>query len=374
MPAIPSALPGLTLAEMLSVTAQPDSPAYTPNLALPLFYAGSHRPGWLWDGTIGFPLMVSDRQLRKYASYQQATVPGWCLDSGGFTELQMHGRWTITGPQYVARLAEYDYGIGKLEWAAPRDLMCDPIVRHGGTQGRLTFAGTGLTEERHQRMTVENYVNDVALWPQYSDTECPIIPVIQGWERPDSYERCYRFYEEAGVNLSECFLVGVGSVCRQQSEKTIRDLVRAINQWPIVTHWFGVKLTGVRLTGLATEAVILDRIYHRAVNQDGRSWTEELLIENGPKSLDSLAWSEIERRKDPWVARRPGCTHRAEKCSGCRIACAEYRDAVNAALARACRLNRDRAWQRQDSTTAAGLGRPAPALPPVSGEQLALFA
>jgi hypothetical protein len=41
--------------------------------------------------------------------------------------------------------------------------MREPFVRHGGTPGRMTFACTGLTEERHQPPTVQNYVEDKAL-------------------------------------------------------------------------------------------------------------------------------------------------------------------------------------------------------------------
>ena len=96
------------------------SALYRPDMSvIPTFYTGTHRPGWLWDGTINFPLMVSDRQLRRHVNCHPATVPGWCLDSGGFSELQMNGRCTVSGREYVARVARYDREVGRLEWAAP---------------------------------------------------------------------------------------------------------------------------------------------------------------------------------------------------------------------------------------------------------------
>ena len=40
----------------------------------------------------GFPLFVSHRQLAPKRSYHPAAC-GWALDSGGFTEVSIHGRW-----------------------------------------------------------------------------------------------------------------------------------------------------------------------------------------------------------------------------------------------------------------------------------------
>ena len=60
------------------------------------FYLGAHMPRWLERSPA--PLMVSARTLAKYQrrgdAFPHAKVP-WALDSGGFTELSMHGGWTI---------------------------------------------------------------------------------------------------------------------------------------------------------------------------------------------------------------------------------------------------------------------------------------
>jgi len=285
---------------------------YAPDLALPLFYLGTHRPGWLWDGSVDVPLMVSDRCLREYASLRPATVPEWALDSGGFTELSIYGTWT-TGPrEYCERVARYDREIGGLAWAATQDWMCEDEIIRGGRVSPATVApGTGLSEEEHQRRSVESYVTLDGLWPQYSDAQSPFIPSLQA-RTPRGYERCRAMYEAAGVDLGKLPLVGVGSVCRRSSAAEIRDVVSVIGDMSLVSHWFGVKLAGVRLAGLRTGAEV----------------TPSGLLECGPASLDSLAWSLDAR----YGERLPECTHRAAKCGGCRAYAARYRERVVGAL------------------------------------------
>ncbi|MFC4611496.1 hypothetical protein ACFO9E_27445 [Streptomyces maoxianensis] len=46
------------------------------------------------------------------------------LDSGGFTELQNFGRWTITPAQYVSEVRRIRDEVGLLDWAAPMDWNC----------------------------------------------------------------------------------------------------------------------------------------------------------------------------------------------------------------------------------------------------------
>lgn len=285
---------------------------YVPDLSLPLFYTGTHRPGWLWDGTVDFPLMVSDRTLREHATLRPATVPEWAIDSGGFTELSAYGRWTQTPREYVERVARYDREIGNLAWAAPQDMMCEDGIIYGGRVSPTVVApGTGLSVRAHQDLTVANYVELLDLWPQYSDEECPFIPVLQASD-PDGYETCHGLYERAGVNLAECFLVGVGSVCRRSSSAEVRDVVSVVGAMSLVSHWFGVKLAGVRLAGLRT----------------GEEVVAGDLFECGPASLDSLAWSMDAR----FGERLPGCTHKSAKCGGCRAYAGAYREKVVAAL------------------------------------------
>ena len=64
------------------------------------FYLGTHEPSWL-RRLNDVPLFISHRRLQRLVNLYPATT-GWALDSGGFTELSMHGRWTTTPAAYTA--------------------------------------------------------------------------------------------------------------------------------------------------------------------------------------------------------------------------------------------------------------------------------
>jgi hypothetical protein len=124
----------------------------------------------------------------------------------------VHGRWTLTPEEYVAAVRRYATEIGRLDWAAPQDWMCEPFI----------LAKTGLSVEEHQRRTVANYLRLKELAP-----DLPFIPVLQGWEQAD-YLACAAMYETAGVDLAAAPLVGVGSVCRRQATDEIGAIMRAL--------------------------------------------------------------------------------------------------------------------------------------------------
>jgi len=238
------------------------------------FLLGTHQPGWL--ARAGVPLFVSDVRLRTYKTLPRAAAP-WAVDSGGFTELQQHGRWTIGPAEYVARLRRYRDEIGDLTWAAPQDWMCEPIVIAGGQAGPIRFAGTHLGVAEHQRRTVTNYLILCDLAP-----DLPIIPVVQGWQA-DDYLRCIDLYTAYGVDLTTAPLVGVGSVCRRQNSTQAGFILTALHGAGVTRlHGFGFKVLGLREHG-------------------------HLLI-----SADSMAWSLDARHRPPL----PGCT-RHRNCANC---------------------------------------------------------
>lgn len=247
-----------------------------------MFYLGCHQPAWL--GEMDIPLFVSHRRLAHRRSLSRARGP-WCLDSGAFSEIQQYGGWTISAEQYAAAVRRYIQEIGGLQWAAQMDWMCEPIVISGGRVGRVRFAGTRLSVEAHQRLTVENYLRlrDIA-------ADLPIVPVIQGWRR-DDYLRCVDMFARSGVYLEREPVVGLGSVCRRQGTKEIGTIVEAVAALRIPLHGFGVKTAGLGIYGR-----------HLA-------------------SADSLAWSYQGRY-------RPGCCagHRTE--ANCARWAAEWRQKV----------------------------------------------
>jgi hypothetical protein len=205
-----------------------------------MFFLGTHQPNWLKDERFSrVPLFISRRTLNKLKTPPYAGT-SFALDSGGFTELQMFGRWTLTADQYAEEVGRYVRFYGKrLEWVAPQDWMCEPLVLAGGRAARgIVFKGTGITVEEHQRRTVENFVT---LRRLLGDV---VIPVLQGWKLQD-YWRCEQMYEDAGVRLANEGTVGVGTVCRRQSTNEATQIMSTLAAGGLRLHGFGFKKTGL---------------------------------------------------------------------------------------------------------------------------------
>lgn len=190
----------------------------------------------------------------------------WALDSGGFSEIGKHGRWTVEPRVYVAEVRRWSQIIGNLEWAAIQDWMCEPVM----------LAKTGLTVRDHQLRTIESLVTLRGIAP-----EIPWAPVLQGW-RIDDYLAHLDMYASAGFDLRREPIVGVGSVCRRQGTREALAIMRALSFRGIRIHAFGVKTQGLALYG---------------------DWIV---------SADSLAWSFTARREP---IRLPGHTHK--NCANC---------------------------------------------------------
>jgi hypothetical protein len=227
------------------------------------FFLGTHETSWL--ARLDVPLFVSHRRLARLQRHLPRARTGWALDSGGFTELSMHGRWVTEPVEYVDACRRYKDEVGRLEWAAPMDWMCEPFM----------LAKTGLTIDRHQALTVENY----SLLHEHAP-DVPYVPVLQGWTIAD-YVACIARYYAAGIDLTLEPTVGVGSVCRRQSTSEIAGIVAELAGAGIRCHGFGVKTEGLAL-------------YARHL-----------------ASADSMAWSYNARKHPPL----PGCTHAS--CANC---------------------------------------------------------
>jgi hypothetical protein len=243
------------------------------------FYLGAHQPVWLWRA--GFPLFVSHRQLARRKSLRPALCR-WALDSGGFTELSMHGRWVTSPAAYAEAVADYAERVGGLDFAAPQDWMCEPAMT----------ARTGLCVREHQERTVANYLELRMIAP-----DLPFVPVVQGWRLAD-YLHCLDLYESAGVGLAALPRVGLGSVCRRQSTAEIAVIVAVLVRRGLRLHGFGVKTGGLHLYG-------------------------HLLA-----SADSMAWSYAARREPPL----PGCTGH-QNCANCLTYATAWRRRVLARFA-----------------------------------------
>ena len=243
------------------------------------FYLGSHRAHWLWTMR-DVPLFVSHRTLRRRRTpFPRATAP-WALDSGGFTEISMHGHWVTAPMEYIDAVDRYDRELGHMEWAAPQDWMCEPQM----------LERTGLTVDEHQQRTVENYCLLTDLAPDLG-----FMPILQGWTLAD-YERCIGHYERAGVDLTRAPVVGVGSVCRRQHTREIVSILTTLRSHGLRLHGLGVKMSGLAAAG------------------------------NALVSADSMAWSLAARRDDTT------CPEGKPSCVNCQHYALAWRRGVLAAM------------------------------------------
>lgn len=161
------------------------------------FYLGTHETSWL--GKTDKPLFISRRRLALRKKNPRALGP-WALDSGGFTEIKMFGKWVTPARQYVEEVRRWRDEIGKMEWAAIQDWMCEPFM----------LEKTGKTVKEHQELTLRNYLELREMAP-----EIPWVPVLQGYASPE-YRRHQEMYEKAGIELAKLPTVGLGSICRRQ--------------------------------------------------------------------------------------------------------------------------------------------------------------
>lgn len=251
------------------------------------FYLTTHKKHWLRE--TAEPLFLKSEHLVGAVKPLRA-IGRYAVDSGGFSELQRHGRWTRSPRQYVDDLRRIWEHVGPYDWAAGQDWMCEDLIIHGGTAGPLTFVGTHLSVAEHQRRTVQNFLELRSL-----AAELRIIPTLQGGTVPE-YHACADLYESYGVNLRAEPTVGLGSVCRLQSTAKGAEIVTAMAARGYRLHGFGFKTLGLTKVG-------------------------HLLT-----SADSLAWSYHSRKRPPM----PGHTHK--NCANCLPYALKWRGRVLAGL------------------------------------------
>lgn len=228
-----------------------------------IFWLGTHQPQWL--GRTAVPLFLSRRRLALRRRLARAAGP-WAIDSGGFSELLLFGGWRTEPAAYVAEVRRWRDEVGRLEWAAIQDWMCEPAM----------LARTGLDVAEHQRRTCDS-------WDRLRDLapDLPWVPVLQGWA-PEDYERHADLYDRRGTSLAALPLVGVGTMCRRGHTGPALRILGALHRRGLRLHGFGLK------------SLALDAGAARVL-----------------ASSDSLAWSAQARRAPPLA----GCAHAS--CANC---------------------------------------------------------
>jgi hypothetical protein len=234
------------------------------------FILGTHETGWI--GKVRVPLFYSARRLRLRRELNEASDEV-DVDSGGFSELQLYGRWVTPPKVFVREVVGWRAQIKKVGWVACQDWMCEPFM----------LQKTGLSVLEHQRRTIRSYIELRDLEPSV-----PWAPVLQGFAL-DDYVRHLDMYADAGVNLRHAPVVGVGSVCRRQHTEEVAAIFTRLAATGLPLHGFGLKIRG-----LLRVAPLL-------------------------ASADSLAWSFDARYADPI----PGHTHK--NCANCSVYALRWR-------------------------------------------------
>lgn len=237
------------------------------------FWLGTDRPNWL---SLEVDLFISRRRLTGRKTFPLA-LGEWALDSGGFTELNLYGKWETSEDEYVSDVELFQREVGNLAWVAPMDWMCEPFM----------LEKTGLTVYHHQELTVANFRR---LRERLGEL---VVPVLQGWT-VDEYLACWDEYAEQGIDLEAEPLVGLGSVCRRQNTVEAGLIVRRLESEGLALHAFGIKSTGIESFG-------------------------DVLA-----SADSMAWSYAARRRQEKLA---GCTHR--DCRHCIRYARRWRSSIS---------------------------------------------
>lgn len=290
------------------------------------FYLGVHKRRWLERTDV--PLFVSRSSLREsVGKFPRARGP-WALDSGGFTEVTNFGHWRTMPDDYAREVRLWQREIGNMDWAAPQDSMCEPIVLlrslvfEGVIEGegeRFNEKGDNVTIQHlkrkygedaerfehqswlrqrvcvHQQRTIDNLLSLRELAP-----DVPWIPVLQGW-MPQDYLAHAEAYRRAGVDLRREPTVGLGSVCRRKRLDDARAVIQALTgpRWKLRLHGFGLK----------TDAF------------------KDPVIARGLASADSLAWSygaSMRRRQGKKC--KTGTHPETQGCGNCLNYAIEWRD------------------------------------------------
>lgn len=179
------------------------------------FYLGLHQPA---DAEkIRYPVFISVNRLinrKKPLDHEN-----WVMDSGGFTMISKHGKYTITENEYIDCIKRHNPAL-----AFCQDWMCEPPI----------IKKTGLTIEKHQWLTIQNYISSVK-------KDKRIRPVLQGWS-PKDYQNHALSYIFNGIKTDQLF--GVGTICsRNGKADIIEEILLAIKEIlpDSKLHGFGVK-------------------------------------------------------------------------------------------------------------------------------------
>lgn len=191
-------------------------------------------------------ILVSYDRLRDAKTLPVATN-WWVLDSAAYPMLDKNAGWTIPGAEYAADIRRYGEEIGHLKWAAPQDWPAAPHL----------LERTGLTAEDHQLLTIAS-----VKYLRAADTGVHIIPVLTG-PTPEAYLRHAEMYREAGIDMHDEPIVGVGALLFRPV-KEAAEIIRMLH---------GAGFT--RLHAFGGKGQLLDMVGHLIESVDSAGWSAD---------------------------------------------------------------------------------------------------
>lgn len=185
-----------------------------------VFFVGLHQPS---DARHFSRCILSVNRLKTRKG--DFAVQEWILDSGAFSQISRHGRFTMSVDEYAEQIARWST-CGTLLAAVAQDWMCEPWI----------IETTGLSLAEHQWRSLENY------HMLRRGTHCYVMPVLQGYEITDYLRHLQAHHFRHGQ------WVGVGSICkRNASPQAIRSVLASIKiaRPDLRLHGFGLKRTAL---------------------------------------------------------------------------------------------------------------------------------
>lgn len=190
------------------------------------------------------------------------------IDSGGFNALQ-HGY-----TEFPYSVAEYHTWLSNLDvdfqWAAAMDYACEHRF------------DTVMSKQERMERTLTNTITHFELDPEYT-----VLPILQG-RTLDDYLWFYDQLQDHGIPTG---YVGLGTVCRLNSESKIKDIERGIRANTDIEklHGFGIKINAFK-TGACFETA------------DSNAWNMEPT--NGNVVFDDGDRLQVECRNESGQAAR----------------------------------------------------------------------
>lgn len=205
------------------------------------FFVGLHQPSDCQHFVRSF---VSVNRLRERQS--DFVVGDWIMDSGAFTEISQFGTYRHDTSEYVRQINRWG-ACGNMLAAVSQDWMCEPFI----------VRKTGLSVKEHQLRTFHRWQAIIASTPHY------VMPVLQGFQIDDYLAHLQQY----GGMLKESAWVGVGSVCKRNSDvRQIEEILLAITDRrpDLRLHGFGLKTT----------ALESDRVWKLLYSADSMAWSD----------------------------------------------------------------------------------------------------